>query len=67
MDIFSQRVVLSLLLVLAAPAIWFWSRRKLLTTEDGRLPLFTACVAGLAYGLFRVWVGCGLTMSITPK
>lgn len=58
-----ERFGISLVLVLVAALFLFWTRRRVQSTTTGRLQLVVACVTGLAYGLFRVWVGCGL---VTP-
>lgn len=58
-----ERLGISLVLLLVAVLFFFWTRRRLQSTTAGRLQLVVACVTGLIYGLFRVWVGCGL---VTP-
>ncbi len=61
-DFSSERVALSLLLLLVTSLALFWTRSRVQIPTEGRLQLAVACVTGLAYGLFRVWVGCGLVM-----
>lgn len=58
-----QRIWLSLFLLLVTALFLFWMRHRVHIPAEGRIQLAVACVTGLVYGLFRVWVGCGL---VTP-
>ena len=57
-----EPIALSVCLLLVTALALFWTRSRVQIPTEGRLQLAVACVPGLAYGLFRVWVGCGLVM-----